>query len=147
MFRQPKLNLEGKQKHTLGSKLLLLCPAHHRLQIDLFLVFIIYRCVFVFIVNCNERPVSGAWNKRFPHLHALVAANLIYDSLVASVGPGDAAWCEQSADSARSMNKTFVEINPEMGPDEMVTDSENREFWDRTRERVCSCHVCVVLYV
>lgn len=34
-------------------------------------------------------------------------------------------------DSAHSINKTFVEINPEMGPDGMVTDSGNREFWDR----------------
>lgn len=39
---------------------------------------------------------------------------------------------QPASDNAHSMNKTFVEINPEMGPDEMVTDSGNREFWDRT---------------
>lgn len=69
---------------------------------------------------------------------------------------------QPASDSARSMNKTFVEINPEMGPDEMVTDAENREFWDRTscffrwemanmkaaasspeNECVCVCVVCL----
>lgn len=72
---------------------------------------------------------------------------------------------QPASDSAHSMNKTFVEINPEMGSDEMVTDSENGEFWDRTScffrwevanmiasasgpDKECVCrHVCVVLYV
>lgn len=58
--------------------------------------------------------------KRIPQLLALVAANFVSDSLVASVGPGDAAFVRTISSrrqaAPRSMNKTFVEINPEMGP-------------------------------
>lgn len=38
---------------------------------------------------------------------------------------------QPASDSAHCMNKTFVGMNPEVGPDEMATDAENREFWDR----------------
>lgn len=65
------------------------------LTLFVYVVKIFYFYVFI------ERPASGVSSKRIPQLLALVAANLIYDSLVANVGPGDAAWCEQSAAGVR----------------------------------------------
>lgn len=70
------------------------------LPVFLLTLFVYVVKMFYFYVFI-ERPASGVSSKRIPQLLALVAADLIYDSLVASVGPGDAAWCEQSAAGVR----------------------------------------------
>lgn len=86
-------------------------------HLPVFLSTLFAHIVKMFFCIVIERPALGVPSKRIPQLLALATAKLIYDSLVASVGPGDAANNQQPAsDSAHSMNKTFVEINPEIGP-------------------------------
>lgn len=70
-------------------------------NLPVFLLTVFVHIVKIFFCIFIEHPTSGVSSKRIHQFLTLVAANLIYDSLVASVGPGDAVWCEQSAASTR----------------------------------------------